>query len=62
MWWITREEDWKDYDVYDSEPSWSDRWLNWIGTPAFSIEPKLLECLRPDLKMKGGVEKEIKKI
>lgn len=33
--------------------------------PLFSVDPKLLELLRPDLKLKGGLnkkgEKEIKK-
>jgi hypothetical protein len=60
--WITREADWKDYDIYDTEPSWSTRWLNWIGSPSFTIEPKLLEYLRPDLKMVGGKETDKKKI
>ena len=59
--WITREETWKDYDIYDTEPSWGERWQRWIGTPSFTVEPKLLERLRPDLKMVGG-EKQIKKI
>ena len=52
--WITREENWKDYDIYDTKPSWGERWQRWIGTPSFTIESKLLEYLRPDLKMAGG--------
>ncbi len=56
--WITREATWKDYDIYDTEPFWSTRWQRWAGSTIAHIAPKILECLRPDLKMVGGRERD----
>ena len=64
--WITREETYSDYHIYETKPFWSERWLRWGGTPLFSIDSGLLEILRPDLKLKGGLnkkgQKEIRKV
>lgn len=56
--WVTRENTFSDYDIYETEPFWLNRWLKWGGTPLFSVDAKLLERLRPDLKLKGGLNKE----
>ncbi len=64
--WITREETYSNYDIYETKPFWVSRWLRWGGTPLFRVDSKLLESLRPDLKLKGGLnkkkQKEIKKL
>ena len=63
--WVTREETYSDYHIYETKPFWSARWLRWGGTPLFSVDSKLLVSLRPDLKLKGGLnkkgQKELKK-
>ncbi len=63
--WITREDTFSDYHIYTTKPFWSERWLGWGGTPKFNVSPKLLKSLRPDLVLKGGLNKkglkEIKK-
>ena len=59
--WITREETFSNYDIYNTKPFWVQRWLRWCGSPLFRVDSQLLESLRPDLKLKGGLNKEGKK-
>ena len=63
--WITREDTFSDYQIHISKPFWNERWLCWSDED-FTISVELLEILRPDLKLKGGLnkkgQKEIKKI
>ena len=58
--WITREDTFSDYSIHITKPSWSERWLRW-GDEDFIIDSKHLEILRPDLKLKGGLNKRGKK-
>lgn len=59
--WITREDTYSEYHIYETKPFWVERWKRWGGTPLFSVDSNLLETLRPDLKLKGGLNKEGRK-